>query len=307
MKIPKVNRSLIVWLVDFVFILVTIPLIPHFATPANFTNIVVRLLIIFLAALAQSFAVVIGGADLSVGSNMSLATAIGSYLVIVDPLFGLLVILSAGATLGAFNGFGTVKVGLHPFIVTLCTFLIAQGLALTLRPRPGGRFPEYLFDGLYSTYYGVPVIAIILVLAVLLAAVFLVNQTRFGRSLLAVGGNEKAARDFGINITLVKFLAYVLSGALAALSGFFLGVRIGCGSPYAGEPFLLYSFGAAVAGGTYLAGGTTSPVGTLGGALLFALIDNILWLSRLSTYYSLVIQGIALAIVVGVSEVLLKR
>ncbi len=301
------SRSMIVWLVDIVFILITIPLVPYFTTSANFTNILVRLLIIFLAALAQSFAIVVGGADLSVGSNMSLATAIGSYLLLIDPVFGLVVILFTGAVLGAFNGFGSVKIGLHPFIVTLCTFLIAQGLALTLRPRPGGRVPEFLFNSLYSTYYGVPIPAIILIFVILLIMAFLIEWTRFGRSLLAVGGNEKAARDFGVNVTLVKFLAYVIAGMIAALGGFFLGVRIGCGHPYVGETFLLYSFGAAVAGGTYLTGGTTSPIGTLGGALLFALIDNILWLSKLSTYYSLIVQGIALAIVVGVSEVMLRR
>ena len=307
MKRLKLSRTMIVWLVDLAFILIAIPIIPHFTTSANFANILVRLLIIYLVALAQSFAIVVGGADLSVGSNMSLATAIGSYLLIIDPVMGFLVILASGAILGAFNGFGAVKVGLHPFIVTLCSFLIAQGLALTLRPRPGGRVPEILFDSLYSTYYGIPVLSIILLILVLLAMSFLIERTRLGRSLLAVGGNEKAARDFGINVELVKFLAYVIAGALAAVAGFFLGVRIGCGHPYVGEPFLLYSFGAAVAGGTFLTGGTTSPIGTLGGALLFALIDNILWLSKLSTYHSLIVQGIALVVVVGVSEAVLRR
>ncbi|HGE69268.1 TPA: ABC transporter permease [Candidatus Poribacteria bacterium] len=305
--IRKVSRSIIIWSVDFVFVLIATLFIPYFASYENFANVAVRLLIIFLVALAQSSAIVVGGADLSVGSNMSVMTGIASYLLIVNPILGIAVILLAGAALGAFNGFGVSKLNIHPFIVTLCAFLIAQGLALTLRPIPGGEIPRALYTSLYSTYYGIPVLSIILLLTFLFMFVFFIERTSLGRSLLAVGGNEKVAQDFGVNTARVKFLAYVLSGVLAALAGFFLGVRIGCGSPNVGETFLLYSFGAAVAGGTYLTGGVTSPVGTLGGALLFALIDDILWLAQVSPYLSLVVQGIMLAVVVGISEVVLRR
>jgi len=299
-----ITRGLIVWLANLCLILIAFFLVPHFATFENLRNIFIRLLIIYLAALAQSFALVVGGFDLSLGANMSLATAIGSYILIVNPFLGFLGILSAGAVIGAANGLGITKLRLNPFVMTFGMLFIAQGFTLVLRPEHGGIIPRFLNEMLYQTYFGVPVFAIACVVLLLIASSILIQRTKIGRYLLAVGSNERAARDFGINVDRIRLLAFILCGATASLAGFFLGVRAGCGAAYIGEPFLMYSIGAAVAGGTSLTGGVTSPIGVLGGAVLFTLIDDILWLTNISGYYSLVVQGIILAIVIGLSEVI---
>jgi ribose/xylose/arabinose/galactoside ABC-type transport system permease subunit len=204
--------------------------------------------------------------------------------------------VGVGLLCGAVNGFVIVRGRVAPFIVTLGMMIVARGLALVIS---GGRPVSNLSPQFNSigggSLLGIPIpIGILLVVAA--CSYVLLRNTRLGRHIYAVGGNENAARASGLNVAAIKTFAYTTCGALAGLAGVIQAARITTGQPNAGVAYELDAIAAGVIGGTSLSGGVGGVGGTLLGALLMGVINNGLDLLNVSSYYQQIVKGI---IIVG--------
>jgi len=258
-----------------------------------------------LIALGMTFVIMTGGIDLSVGSVAALASVTAALLSPYGLLPAIAVPVLVGILAGMFNGWGITRLGIPPFITTLAMLLGARGAALILAKNAsisvdtGAGFANI---GLKSVF-GVPIPVLILIVAYLLGSIAL-NYTRFGRHVLAIGGNEEAARLMGLPVNRIKLSVYALSGGLAGLAGVLLAALTFTGLPTEGVGWELSAIAAVVVGGTLLTGGVGSVGTTLVGVLLLGLIFNMLNFENgrgvisLSAYWQSVIRGVFLLIVV---------
>ena len=234
-----------------------------------------------------------GGVDLSLGSLVALTGVVaasfahpGDYLLVVPLLMG----VAAGTACGAVNGAVVTLGGVAPFIATLGMMTIARGLAYVIS---GGRPVSDLNPNMLriaGDLAGIPIPVVILA-GVALSAWAILANTRIGRHIYAVGGNENAARASGINVRGVKMFAYTVCGAFCGLAGIVLAARIRTGQPNAGIAYELDAIAAVVIGGTSLSGGVGSVGGTVLGALLMGVINNGLDLLNVSSYYQQIVKG----------------
>ncbi|MDA3925300.1 MAG: ABC transporter permease [Kiritimatiellae bacterium] len=267
---------------------------PHFLSVANLTNVVRQVSINGILAVGVTFVLLSGGVDLSLGSMVALTGVAaahlahpGGYPLMVPVMAGILV----GAACGAINGVVITRGNVAPFIATLGMMTVARGGALVLsHGRPVSNMSPAM-TRIAGDWSHIPIPALILA-AISLWAAWMLKNTRQGRYLYAVGGNEKAARAAGINVRRVKFLAYVLCGALAGLAGVVLAARITTGQPNAGVAYELDAIAAVVIGGTSLSGGLGGVGGTLLGVLLMGVIGNGLDLLNVSSYYQQIVKGV---------------
>jgi ribose/xylose/arabinose/galactoside ABC-type transport system permease subunit len=271
---------------------------PNFLTVGNLINVARQISLNGILAVGVTFVLLTGGVDLSLGSLVALTGVVaatfahpGDYPVAVPVLMGVL----AGTVCGAASGTVVTWGRVAPFIATLGMMTIARGLALLVS---GGRpvsnmSPEMTRIG--GDVAGVPIPVLILGMVALVSWLFL-NNTRLGRYVYAVGGNERAARAAGISVHRVKMFVYTVSGAMAGLAGVVLAARITTGQPNAGLGYELDAIAAVVIGGTSLSGGIGGVGGTLLGAMLMGVINNGLDLLNVSSYYQQIVKGI---IIVG--------
>lgn len=271
---------------------------PNFLTTANLINVTRQISLNGILAVGVTFVLLTGGVDLSLGSVVALSGVIaasfahpGEYPAVVAVLMGILTGMACGAT----NGLVITRGGVAPFVVTLGTMTVARGLALIASDgKPVSNMSPEL-TRLAGNVLGLPIPVLILVVVSLASGAFLAN-TRLGRHIYAVGGNENAARAAGINVHRVKTFAYTLCGAMAGLAGVVLAARITTGQPNAGIAYELDAIAAVVIGGTSLSGGVGGIRGTLLGALLMGVINNGLDLLNVPSYYQQIVKGI---IIVG--------
>ncbi len=260
-----------------------------------------------LIAVGMAFVIMAGGIDLSVGTVAVLSSVVAALLSPHGLAPALAGGVAVGLVMGLFNGLAIAKLRLMPFIVTLCTFIAARGLALVVSGRETVAISyESGFDQLADgQVLGIPVPVLIAGLAFALGALVL-RYTGFGRSVLAVGGNEEAARLMGLPVDRVKIAVYTLSGALAGLAGVILAAQTS-GSPTEGVGWELIAIAAVVVGGTLLTGGQGSVLNTLTGVLLLAVIINLINFEngytdgphlRLGSYWQTIVRGAFLLAVV---------
>ncbi|MCC8181358.1 MAG: ABC transporter permease [Planctomycetes bacterium] len=269
----------------------------NFFTWSNNVNLFGRVAPLILAGLAQTFVLLCGGIDLSIGSMISFANVLAASLPHVDTreniVLWCVVPPLAGMAMGCVNGV-LINLGrFPPFIITLATASIYLGLSLMILGEPGG---EVSYDAMYvasGTLLGIPMPLVIIVISVAAAQIFL-TRTRTGRSIYAVGGNETLALQSGIHCRRVKFTCYALSGLLSGLAGTYLSARMYAGDPLVGEPYVMNSIAVAVIGGTSLVGGRGGVVGIIGGTYIFYLIDNVLNLLSIDTFYQYIAKGLVL-------------
>lgn len=271
---------------------------PNFATPANLINVARQISINGILAVGVTYVLLTGGVDLSLGSVVALTGVVaatfahpGDYPVVVPILLGIL----AGAACGAANGVVVTWGKVAPFIATLGMMTIARGLALLVSGgRPVSNMSPQM-TRLGGELAGIP-IPVLFLGAVAAGSWFFLTNTRLGRYVYAVGGNENAARAAGISVNRVKMFAYTVCGAMAGLAGVVLAARITTGQPNAGVAYELDAIAAVVIGGTSLSGGVGGVGGTLLGALLMGVINNGLDLLNVSSYYQQIVKG---CIIVG--------
>ncbi len=267
-----------------------------------------------LIALGMTFVIMTGGIDLSVGAVVALTAVAAARLSGEGLWVAVAGAIGLGLGVGLINGALIARFRIQPFIVTLATLLAARGGALNLSNNASVSIDfNSNFKDLWRTNVGeVPLPVVITAFAFLLGSIAL-NLTRFGRHVLAIGGNEEAARLAGLPIARTLVAVYALSGALAGLSGALLAAQGNTGSPIAGIGWELTAIAAVVVGGTLLTGGRGSVWTTLVGVLLLGLIFNELNFERgkgtfeLTQYWEEVIRGAFLLLVVILQSRLTRR
>jgi ribose transport system permease protein len=274
---------------------------PQFATEFNLQSALAASVPLGLVAIGQTFVVLTGGIDLSVGSMMGLTSIVGAmYMNGHDERIasGVLLCVAIGAGLGLFNGLIITVLRLQPIVATLGTLSIIQGLALMRNKTPGGFTPPELQNLSYENFLRVPKSFYVL-LSALALGFFVLRRTRYGLQLYALGGSEHAARLSGVHTTRLTISVYVVSGMFAAFAGVMLSARLGLGDPVAGQVFLLTSVAAVAIGGTSLFGGRGGLAGTFAGVMILTLLNNILTLRDVGTYPQQVITGLLIIVVVA--------
>lgn len=276
--------------------------IPSFLTKKNITNLILRSVPLLSLTIGQMLVLLTSCIDLSVGALMSVSTAIASSLMRYSIALGIFGAIGFGMLLGLGNGLAVTKLKINPFLVTLGTSSIINGIALFIRPYPGGYIsPDYIRFVTFSVNE-IPIVPIAIFIILAIFGIFLLKTTLYGRHLYAVGGNYNAARLAGLQVDRIIVAAYILSGVFAAFGGLYMVARIGCGDPTVGRPFQMESITAAVLGGTALTGGKGSIFGTISGVILVILLGNIFNLLNFNIYWQQVSRGLILLTVVAVSQ-----
>ncbi|SUO96689.1 ribose ABC transporter permease [Suttonella indologenes] len=291
------QRSLIAL---FLLIAVVSSLNPNFFNIDNFLNIFRQTSINAIIAIGMTFVILIAGIDLSVGSVLALSGAVAASLISKDISVYIVVplILCFGAGLGLVNGalvaFGKVQA----FMATLIMMLMLRGLTMIYtngRPITTG-FSDNAdtFSSIGTGFiWGIPV-PVWLMLLLFGIGWYVLSQTRIGRYIYALGGNESATALSGININRVKLFVFAVSGLLAALAGLIVTARLGSAQPTAGSGYELDAIAAVVVGGTSLMGGKGRIFGTLIGALIIGFLSNALNLLNIDSYYQLVAKALVI-------------
>jgi inositol transport system permease protein len=299
-----------IFLIFAVMVVAASILSPAFLSSINLINIVRQMSVVGLIALGVTGVIISAGIDLSSGSVVGLTAVVAASLA-QDPEYAtpfypglhlplIVAVLAAcvvGALVGLINGSLVAKTRIPPFIATLGTFTAIRGLALLYTGgRPISDLKDaYNFIG-QGAVLGVPVPIIILVIMAVVTHI-LYAHTKFGKYIYAIGGNEQAARVSGIDAEKYKMLIYVYASFLAGLAGLVVSARIGSGQPGLGVGYELDAIAAAVIGGTSLsAGGIGTVAGTIIGALIIGVLNNILDLMNVSAYWQQIIKG---CIIVG--------
>jgi simple sugar transport system permease protein len=279
---------------------------PVFLNPNNLNTILTSSAALALIVLAESLIIITGKFDLSLESTYGFAPAIGAMVVLPVAQFGfgmefpdwvgILVVLAVGGVIGFVNGFLVVALRLNAFIVTLAMLIILRGM---LVGATSGKtlfdLPDVFYALMEVTLLSLPLAVWLAALAFLIAAIVL-RYHRLGRALYAIGGNPEAARAAGIRVERVIWGVYVLAGVLAALGGLAITGYVGAISANQGNGIIFTVFAAAVIGGISLDGGKGTMFGALTGVLLLGVVQNVLTLAQVPSFW---IQAIYGAIILG--------
>lgn len=274
----------------------------RFLTTSNLLTVLRQTSINVVIATGMTFVILTGGIDLSVGSILAfagvvMATLLGTEVPLIVSL-GLVLLL--GAAIGAVTGLVITKGKVQPFIATFAFMTVLRGATLVFSngtPMPAGDGDDafaFLGEG-YLLDVPVPILLMIAVLAI---AYYVLRHTRFGRYVYALGGNEEAARLSGLRTRLIKTAVYGVSGLLAAMAGIISTARLSSATPTAGTGFELDAIAAVVVGGTSLSGGSGRISGTLLGALIIGILNNALNLLNVPSYYQMIAKGVIILIAV---------
>ncbi|HUH48876.1 MAG TPA: ABC transporter permease, partial [Mycoplana sp.] len=265
-----------------------------FWTPLNISNLLRQGAMTAILAVGQTFVIITAGIDLSVGAIVGFSSVILAWLLQAGvPLWiSIVATLLLGVAIGVFHGFGIVRMGLPPFIITLATLtalrgiglLITNGLTISITNETFTNFARADFLGIPSLFWMVILIAVP-------AYVFL-HLSRWGRYLFAVGSNSEAARLSGVNVNRTIYMAYILSATCAAFVGVLLASRIGIGNATQAEGWELQAIASSVIGGTSLFGAVGSVHGPLIGAFILATINNGANLLNVNSFWQRIITGL---------------
>lgn len=275
---------------------------PSFLDPQNFRNIALQVSILSIVAIGSTIVIITGGIDLSPGSmiaflTMCLAVFIKNQGLDLAPAIALTLLI--GCALGIVNGVLVAHVGIPAFIVTLAGLSAFKGLALTLNGgTPAFSLSEQLGQVFYGTFLGLPLPFFYVVASYLLFTIIM-EHTRLGREIYAVGGNESAARLSGINVARIRLIAFSFAGACAAFGAVLLSARLNSGSPNYGANIEMQAIAAAVVGGASLAGGRGRVMSTLIGSLIIVVVQNGLNLNAVTTSMQSLTIGLIILIAVG--------
>jgi len=278
--------------------------------PAGFTPNVVqtaanKATLLAFVAMAQALVIITSGIDLSVGMILTLANCLASWIVVGTPAettLGIVGVLAAGALCGAVNGLIVIFGRLQPIVTTIATGAMFYGVALLLRPFPGGSVNESVADFMTGKLMGIFPMSFVALIAVVLVVWVPYSRSVIGRAAYAAGSAEPAAYMSGVPVKLAKFSAYVLSGLLAAIGGLYLTFFSYTGeAAYAsGSTYTLFSIAAVVLGGVSLMGGRGSAIGAIFGALAFRTIGDLLFVFDFDPLWQPLFQGLVLMLAVSI-------
>ncbi len=292
-----------------------------FWSSLNIANLLRQGAMIAILAIGETFVIITGGIDLSVGAVAGFTSMVVALLLTnVDWLSAhglgvfatipgaLIATLLVGVFIGLFHAFGVVQMGLPPFIMTLATMyslrgiglLVTNGATISITNDAFTGFSRASFLGFPWTdgsWFAVPMLFWMVIL-VAVPAYILLNQSRWGRYLFAIGSNAEAARLSGVNVKAITYLAYIISGTFAAFVGVLLAMRIGIGNPTQADGWELQAIASSVIGGTSLFGALGSVHGPLIGSFILTTINNGANLLNLNPFWQRIITGFLIIIVV---------
>lgn len=267
----------------------------NFLQAQNLANVNSQITTLLIVALGQLFVALVGGIDISVGSVISLSSTL---LVMVDPSLAVPAALLAGLAIGLANGVGVAIFGVHPLIMTLAMMTFVQGLALLLMSGSGGTVPGALIAMAKTSFGGLPV-SFFWCLAAVAVAAFLLDRTRFGLHVYAVGAGDQGAAFSGVRVRATRIACYVICALAGSIAAIYLTGRIASGDPTMGRPFSLDSVTAVALGGVLLSGGTGGVRAVLLGTLTLGLITNGMNLMGVSPFFREAITGVLLLVAVS--------
>ena len=285
-----------------------------FWTANNMANLLRQGAMIAILAIGETFVIITGGIDLSVGAvagviSLSVAMLLTNDLGFASSIAGAISIsLAIGVFIGLFHAFGVVQMGLPPFIMTLATMYALRGIGLLVTNGATISITNDSFTGFSrasflgfpwtdGTWFAVPML-FWMVIVVAVPAYLLLNQSRWGRYLFAIGSNKEAARLSGVNVKVVTYMAYIVSSFCAAFVGILLAMRIGIGNPTQGDGWELQAIASSVIGGTSLFGAVGSVHGPLIGSFILTTINNGANLLNLNPFWQRIITGLLIILVV---------
>lgn len=252
-------------------------------------------------ALGMALVIILGGIDLSVGSIVAMAGIISvssianmGMPVPLAVLFG----IAGGMACGLINGVLIARFNVPPFIITLAMMNVARGISYLWTNARSIRIVDESFNAIGTGYIGAIPLPIVYSVVLILVFSFLLNKTRFGTYIYAIGGNREAARLSGIPIKKVTIAVHVISATMAAFAGVVLAARMYSGQPAVGEGYEMDAITACVLGGISMSGGVGSISGLFFGAVVIGVISNGLNLCNVSSYWQLVVKGIIVAIAI---------
>lgn len=275
----------------------------NFLTANNLLNLLLQVTSNALIAFGMTFVILTGGIDLSVGSILALSSALTAGLLGsgMPVTLAILISLILGCILGMMNGLLISYGKLAPFIVTLATMTIFRDATLVYtngNPITKGLSDTFLFQFLGQGYIvGIP-FPVIIMFIVFIVLYVLLHKTAFGKSVYAIGGNEKAAYISGVKLNKVKIIIYSISGIMASISGLIITSRLSSAQPTAGASYEMDAIAAVVLGGTSLSGGKGRILGTLIGALIIGVLNNGLNIIGVSAFWQQVVKGVVILIAV---------
>ncbi|MGF6990100.1 ribose transport system permease protein [Lachnospiraceae bacterium PM6-15] len=303
----KDNLGIIVaFLVLCLFLTINPATSGSFFTRQNVFNVLRQISTNLFLACGMTMVIILGGIDLSVGSIIALSGCVAAGCVSryslplpVAILAGLLV----GLIVGMFNGLVISKTTIPPFIVTLATMNIAKGLAYVYTGGSPVRVVTKEWQFIGAGYVGIFPTPVIILIIVLIITGIIMNKTKMGRHLYAVGGNMQAAEFSGINVARVKFFVHSFSGVMGGLAGIVLASRMYSGQPTAGDGAEMDAIAAVVVGGTSMAGGSGKIGGTIIGGLIIGVLNNGLNLLNVNSFWQYVVKGIVILLAVFIDYI----
>lgn len=310
-KTNKISRFLLknnTYIVFLVLFLICCLASDKFFTLVNMRNILLQQCAPILVAVGMLMVILTGGIDLSVGSVMAVGSSLTAVLMVNSgfswPVAGM-VSLAAGAVMGAFTGALVAYLNFQGFVASLAVMTIARGIAYTITNATPINLPNGTLNVLTDKAFGYPIIFITLALVIVFAIIG--SYTSYGRIVIATGSNAEAVKLSGIRDRRYVISVYIISAVLATAAGIFLAARSGVGNSTVAEGQELDAIAACVIGGASLAGGKGSVLRTVVGALILALIGNIMNLMAIPAYPQKIIKGLIIIIAVLMQVLTDKR
>ena len=289
-----------IFIVLIVMFLACSALSPYFLKANNMINIMRQICVGLLIAYGEMILIVSGFLDLSIASVLALSgvLSVSAYKSTQSLAVAILVALAVGIVCNLFNAFFVANVGVPAFIATLGMQQIARGIALYYC---GGSNILQLgnFTVMGQGMIGPIPLPVIVVVAITVVIWYLINQTRWGRSLYAIGGNRNAAEASGINVKYSIYVGYIVNGMLAGLAGIIFMARNNAGLPNGAVGYEMTGLTAAIVGGTSMTGGVGTVMGTVAGAFIIAFLENIMNLVGVDSYIQQIIEGFIVVVAVG--------
>jgi len=298
-KISNVFRQYSIFVILLCMVIVSSILNKNFFTMLNLTNIMRQISVTTILAFGETMLIIAGLIDLASGAVLALAGVIAIYVYkATGSLFLAFCIgIAVGVICNIVSGVFVSIYSMPPFIATLALTTIARGGALLFTKGQNiyqiGKFTVFGQGSL--AFFPIPIIFMILMLGM---TWYILHNTRFGRSLYAIGGNAEAANASGIKVPKIKFICYVINGFLVGLAGVLFMSRVNAGLPNAANGYEFEAMTAAIIGGTSFSGGVGTAMGTLAGAFIVGFLNNIMNLLGVNSYLQQIIKGVIIALAV---------
>lgn len=301
-NLTEIMRKYMIPILFVVLCLIFSLLTPYFFTVSNLTNIFVQQSYVITAAVGLAFIMISGGMDLSIGYQMSLVGVVTATMMMKMnlPVFlSVLLGLALGAGLGFFNGLMANSLKVHPLIVTLGTMTVFEGLSYTISNSKQIINLPASFKFLGQGYIGPIPFSVIIMAIVALSASFVLNKTKFGRYVYALGSNQDAAHLAGINVEGMRLAIFTISGFIVAIATMILFGRTGSAQSSTGPGTEFTCMTAAILGGISFIGGEGKIGGLVLGVLLLGVLGNGMQLINMGTYVQYIVRGFVLLGAVG--------